>query len=399
MSHHAAWGADFDPDELARLETRMWKAYYRRQPARLFLLLIEALHAQARVSWPRTLGGQPAAHEGRRRLRPIERRLRAVRAGHRPRVPAARPARARRCRGRRPARAALVGRATRARPGVWSRPRATRSRTCTRAIYDVPRERVAEAGRLRGLAAEVRDRGATRRSGRAARLGTGLLAGGRPPAARLVSEPARRPGRSPLGRHGHIPGSQASLIRASPTARSLGGWRRSPPHEVIDATGRRARRCGSLDDGGVRPPPHQPLRRSPPRVRRPEEAHLLANVRLDLQSTCAPARDGLPEGAIAAIECRPASDVVGRVGLILFGTQDDLMRTYLATLAEREVQPRTNGGRCLPDEPSEGAYTPGDDGPDLSATRSGLLRPRGWRRPVPRDAAALRPDRTGRHRR
>ena len=51
----AAWGADFDPDELARLETRMWKAYYRRQPARLFVLLIEALHAQARVSWPRTL--------------------------------------------------------------------------------------------------------------------------------------------------------------------------------------------------------------------------------------------------------------------------------------------------------------------------------------------------------
>ena len=29
------------------------------------------------------------------------------------------------------------------------------------AIYEVPRERVAEAGRLRGMAAEVRDRGAT----------------------------------------------------------------------------------------------------------------------------------------------------------------------------------------------------------------------------------------------
>ena len=28
-------------------------------------------------------------------------------------------------------------------------------------LYDVPRERVAEAGRLRGMAAEVRDRGAT----------------------------------------------------------------------------------------------------------------------------------------------------------------------------------------------------------------------------------------------
>ncbi len=102
----------------------------------------------------------------------------------------------------------------------------------------------------------------------------------------------------------------------------------------------------------------------------PAEAQLLANVRLDLQSTCAPARDGLPEGAIAAIECRPASDAVGRVGVTLFDTQDDLMRTYLATLAERKIQPRTNGGRCTLDQPSEGAYTPGDDGPELSATRS-----------------------------
>ena len=102
----------------------------------------------------------------------------------------------------------------------------------------------------------------------------------------------------------------------------------------------------------------------------PDEAQLLANVRLDLQSTCAPTRDGLPEGAIAAIECRPASDAVGRVGVTLFDTQDDLMRTYLGTLEEREVEPRTNGGRCLPDEPSQGAYTPGDEGPELSATRS-----------------------------
>ena len=33
----------------------MWKAYYRRQPARLFGLLVLALRAQARVSWPRAL--------------------------------------------------------------------------------------------------------------------------------------------------------------------------------------------------------------------------------------------------------------------------------------------------------------------------------------------------------
>src|SRR5215212_8331951 len=49
------WGADFDPDRLASLETAMWKAYYRRQPARLFGLLVRGLHDQARVSWPRAL--------------------------------------------------------------------------------------------------------------------------------------------------------------------------------------------------------------------------------------------------------------------------------------------------------------------------------------------------------
>ena len=45
MAAGARWGRDFDPDDLANLETRMWKAYYRRQPARLFLLLIQALRA------------------------------------------------------------------------------------------------------------------------------------------------------------------------------------------------------------------------------------------------------------------------------------------------------------------------------------------------------------------
>src|SRR5258705_13160460 len=49
------WGADFDPDRLADLETAMWKAYYRRQPARLFGHLIEGLHEQAHVSWLRAL--------------------------------------------------------------------------------------------------------------------------------------------------------------------------------------------------------------------------------------------------------------------------------------------------------------------------------------------------------
>src|SRR5260221_984394 len=55
MGTDARWGRDFDPDELARLETGMWKAYYRRQPARLFALLIKAIRAQADLSWPRAV--------------------------------------------------------------------------------------------------------------------------------------------------------------------------------------------------------------------------------------------------------------------------------------------------------------------------------------------------------
>src|SRR5258705_5068269 len=55
MTAGTRWGTDFDPDGLARLETRMWKAYYRRQPARLFGLLVMAIRAQAGVSWPRAL--------------------------------------------------------------------------------------------------------------------------------------------------------------------------------------------------------------------------------------------------------------------------------------------------------------------------------------------------------
>ena len=49
------WGTGFDADRLAMLETRMWKAYYRRQPARLFGWLLLGLREQARVSWPRAL--------------------------------------------------------------------------------------------------------------------------------------------------------------------------------------------------------------------------------------------------------------------------------------------------------------------------------------------------------
>jgi hypothetical protein len=51
------WGPDFDPERLARIELRAWKAYYRRQPARLFALLVLANREQAEVGWPRAILG------------------------------------------------------------------------------------------------------------------------------------------------------------------------------------------------------------------------------------------------------------------------------------------------------------------------------------------------------
>jgi hypothetical protein len=41
----------FDPDRLASLETRMWRAYYDQQRVTLFSLLTMMLHEQYRYSW------------------------------------------------------------------------------------------------------------------------------------------------------------------------------------------------------------------------------------------------------------------------------------------------------------------------------------------------------------
>ena len=41
----------FDPDRLASLEVRMWQAYYGKERARLFALLVTMLHEQYRYSW------------------------------------------------------------------------------------------------------------------------------------------------------------------------------------------------------------------------------------------------------------------------------------------------------------------------------------------------------------
>ena len=149
---------DFDPNRLAALETRMWKAYYRRQPARLFGFLVRALHEQARVSWPRALvaavlltkaavGFARASGDYDRFAADIARGYRALefRGARLDEV------------ARHELRWWVVRRAIGLAAGTAAGEAIT---DLYAALYDVPPERVAEAGRLRGEAAEVRDRGA-----------------------------------------------------------------------------------------------------------------------------------------------------------------------------------------------------------------------------------------------
>jgi hypothetical protein len=154
------FGRGFDPERLATLELRMWKAYYRRQPARLFALLVRANREQANASWPRAvqaalLLARAAAGFGRstgdydRFLPDIVRGYRAL--GLPSGVDAEAVAR-RELRWwvvRREIGLAAGGAAGEAIADLYA------------TLYGVPVGAVAEAGRLRGMAAEVRDRGAT----------------------------------------------------------------------------------------------------------------------------------------------------------------------------------------------------------------------------------------------
>ncbi len=153
------WGTRFDPDQMAQLETRMWKAYYRRQPARLFGLLVLALRAQARVSLPRALAASlllTKAAAGFARARGDYERF-APEIGRAYRLlglPADVDA-------EEVARHELRWWVVRREIGLAAGTAAGDAITgLYAAVYGVPPERVAEAARLRGLAAEVRDRGA-----------------------------------------------------------------------------------------------------------------------------------------------------------------------------------------------------------------------------------------------
>jgi hypothetical protein len=155
-----AWAPPFDPDELADLETRMWKAYYRRQPARLFGLLVLALREQAGASWPRALasavlltkaavGFAQATGDYERFAPDIARGYRLLGLTKTVDLDEV-------------ARWELRWWVVRRELGLSASEAAGEAITrLYSAFYDVPPERVADAGRLRGAAAAVRDRGAS----------------------------------------------------------------------------------------------------------------------------------------------------------------------------------------------------------------------------------------------
>lgn len=155
-----AWGRHFDPLRLARLELRMWQAYYRRQALRLFALLIQAEHEQARVSWPRALLAAVWLTKGAvgfaRSSGDYDRFLPDVVRGYRTLgVPASVDV-------EEVARRELRWWVVRREIGLAAGEAAGEAiAQLYAALYRLPVGRVAEAGRLRGMAAEVRDRGAT----------------------------------------------------------------------------------------------------------------------------------------------------------------------------------------------------------------------------------------------
>jgi hypothetical protein len=165
----ASWGRGFDPDRLALLELKMWKAYYRRQPARLFALLVKANREQARASWPRAVlaaallaraaaafgktgwegpGNDPAFRDDPGYLRDIARGYRILGLPDGVDVTEVARRELRWWVARREIGMASGQAAGSAIAALYSE------------LYGVPLSAVATAGRLRGQAAEFRDRGA-----------------------------------------------------------------------------------------------------------------------------------------------------------------------------------------------------------------------------------------------
>jgi hypothetical protein len=150
----------FDPDRLADLEVRMWRAYYGKEKARLFGLLVTMLHEQNRYPWSKAVRAgfhlaRAAAVFGDARgdydrvLPDLEAAYLIARdwnqAGFDPRAVA---------------KAELAWWVARRRPGQSSAEQVGALIADEYALlYEVPRERVARAASKRAEAGALRDRG------------------------------------------------------------------------------------------------------------------------------------------------------------------------------------------------------------------------------------------------
>lgn len=101
------------------------------------------------------------------------------------------------------------------------------------------------------------------------------------------------------------------------------------------------------------------------------EDALLFGVRRDAAVDCQPERDGLPDGATAAVTCQPANGFVTRLTLVRWDSEDRMMNAYFGALAENGVTPRS--GDCAEGE-GEAGYMPGDDASLALHDRQGCFR-------------------------
>lgn len=109
----------------------------------------------------------------------------------------------------------------------------------------------------------------------------------------------------------------------------------------------------------------------------PAERELVAEIRHDAAVNCTPRRTDLPPGAIAGVECRPQSDLVARVGVYRFGSDEDAALAYLERMDSYAV--KLNGGRCHLGEAGdsgsglEGGPTVVFEGETLDVRRNGCF--------------------------
>ena len=87
-----------------------------------------------------------------------------------------------------------------------------------------------------------------------------------------------------------------------------------------------------------------------------EEQALLSGVRRGAID-CHPAREGLPTGAVAGIECAADDPAVARVGFYRFASDEAMLAAYFARMRAEGVKVDTIA--CIEGE-GEAAYMPGD---------------------------------------